>query len=278
MSRIHNFFSSFPRQVLAFDKDEGDNGRVRYSIKSGKGKNKFRIHPENGIVYAAKTSFDQDVYEFNVKAEDNGSPQKKAKSTTVRVEVVKIGESSPSPPVVKSDPAVDVAESDLPGSLITDIQAEDQDGDYLWYEIIEGDENNDFYIGESGNILLAKQLDYDVKREYNLTISVTDGIHIVKTQLLISVINSNNHRPEFTKHEYRVDLSENTESEAEILQLHATDADNDKKLFYSLHATQNPASLNLFRVDSVSGRVTLLQKLDRELIAEHLLIVSVKGE
>lgn len=266
------------RQVLAFDKDEGDNARVRYSIKSGKGKNKFRIHPDNGIVYAAKTSFDQDVYEFNVKAEDNGSPQKKAKTTTVRVEVVQIGENSPNPPVVKLDPAVDVAEDDPPGYLITDIRATDEDGDNLWYEIIEGDANNDFYIGESGNILLAKQLDYDVKREYNLTIGVTDGIHIVKTQLLITVINSNNHRPEFTKHEYRVPLSENSESEAEILQLHATDADDDKKLFYSLHAAKNPISLNLFRVDSVTGRITLLQKLDRELIAEHLLIVSVKDQ
>lgn len=263
---------------MAFDKDEGDNGRIKYSIKSGKGKNKFRIHPENGIVYAAKSLADQDAYDLTIKAEDNGNP-KKVKTTSVRIEVVRVDDDSPNPPkIISTDQVVDVAESDSPGYLITDIQADDEDGDHLWYEIIDGDSNSDFYIGESGNILLAKNLNCDVKKEYNLTIAVTDGTHVVKTHLYVSVIDSNNHRPEFTRNEYRVEISENTEREAEILQLHATDADDDKKLFYSLHAAKNPTSLTLFRVDSMSGVVTLLQKLDRELIAEHLLIVSVKDQ
>lgn len=38
-------------------------------------------------------------------------------------------------------------------------------------------------IGESGNVVLAKQLNYEVQRKYNLTISVTDGIHTVFTQV-----------------------------------------------------------------------------------------------
>lgn len=127
-------------------------------------------------------------------------------------------------------------------------------------------------------MLLAKKLDWERKKEYNLTIAVTDGTHVVKTHLFISVINSNDHRPEFTQMEYRVEISENTERESEILQLHATDADDDKKLFYSLHTAKNPSSLNLFRVDSVSGVITLIEKLDRELIVEHLLVVSVKDQ
>jgi protocadherin Fat 1/2/3 len=263
---------------LAFDKDEGENGRIKYSIKSGKGKNKFRIHPENGIVYAAKRLDNDLVYDLTIKAEDNGNP-KKVKTTSVRIQTVKIDGDSPNPPkIISTDQIVDVAESDSPEILIADIQAVDDDNDQLWYEIIDGDVNSDFYISESGKILLAKNLDYDVRKEYNLTIGVTDGNHIVKTHLYVSVIDSNNHRPEFTKHEYRVEISENTERDAEILQLHATDADDDKKLFYSLHAAKNPTSLELFRVDSMTGVVTLLQKLDRELIAEHLLIVSVKDQ
>lgn len=262
---------------MAFDKDEGDNGKVRYSIKSGKGKAKFRIHPDNGIVYAAK-SLDQDSYDLTIKCEDNGNP-KKVKMTSVRIEVVKVTEDSPNPPkIISSDQAVDVTENDQPGYLITDFRAEDEDGDHLWYDITDGDDNNDFYIGESGNLLLAKRLDCEVKKEYNLTISVTDGTHIVKTHLYISVINSNDHRPEFTEKEYRVEISENTEKDSEILQLHATDADEDKKLFYSLHTAKNPSSLNLFRVDSVSGVISLIQKLDRELISEHLLVVSVRDQ
>lgn len=262
---------------MAFDKDAGENGRVSYSIKSGKGKAKFRIHPDNGIVYAAK-NLDQDAFDLMIKCEDNGTP-KKVKTTSVRIEVIQVNENSPNPPkIISQDQVVDVTESDQPGYLITDFQAIDEDGDRLWYEIVEGDDNNDFYIGESGNILLAKRLDCEVKKEYNLTISVTDGTHVVKSHLYVSVINSNDHRPEFTEQEYRVEISENTEKDSEILQLHATDADDDKKLFYSLHTAKNPVSLSLFRVDSVSGLISLIQKLDREIIAEHLLVVSVKDQ
>jgi protocadherin Fat 1/2/3 len=262
---------------LAFDKDIGENGRITYSIKSGKGKAKFRIHPDSGIVYAAK-NLDQDSYDLVIKAEDNGNP-KKVKTTAVHVEIVDAPDDSVHKPIIISaDQAVDVTENDQPGYLVTYFQAEDKDNDRLWYDIIDGDDNNEFYIGESGNVLLAKKLDCEKKREYNLTISVTDGTHIVKTHLYISVINSNDHRPQFTENEYRVEISENTERDSEILQLHATDADDDKRLFYSLHAAKNPASLNMFRLDSISGLLTLTQKLDRELIAQHLLIVSVKDQ
>lgn len=54
--------------------------------------------------------------------------------------------------------------------------------------------------------------------------------------------------------------------------------DEDKTLFYSLHAAQNPISLRLFRIGSISGSVTLSEELDRELIAEHVLIVIVKDK
>lgn len=88
----------------------------------------------------------------------------------------------------------------------------------------------------------------------------------------------NDHRPEFTESVYRIDISENVEEGTEVLQLHATDLDEDKKLFYSLHAAREPISLKLFRVDSVTGSITLAQQLDRELIAEHVLIVIVKDQ
>lgn len=144
---------------------------------------------------------------------------------------------------------------------------------------LDGDDKNDFFIGrDNGNVLLAHQLDWETKKEYNLTISITDGVHAVNTQLYISVIDINDHRPEFTDSVYRVDISEHVEEGTEVLQLHATDLDEDKKLFYSLHAARDPVSLKLFRVDSVTGSLTLAEQLDRELVAEHELTVIVKDQ
>lgn len=52
-----------------------------------------------------------------------------------------------------------------------------------------GDDQHEFYIGrDNGNVLLAKTLDWETRREYNLTISITDGVHTVTTQLYITVL------------------------------------------------------------------------------------------
>lgn len=140
-----------------------------------------------------------------------------------------------------------------------------------------GDENNDFFIGrDNGNILLAKNLDWETKREYNITIGISDGVHSITTQLYISVIDINDQRPEFSEPIYTVHIAENTAEGTEILQLQATDLDEDKTLFFSLHAARNPSSLKLFRVNSVTGSLTLAQELDREVAQEHVLIVIVK--
>ncbi|XP_061517128.1 fat-like cadherin-related tumor suppressor homolog isoform X2 [Anopheles gambiae] len=267
-------------RVLATDQDIGENGRVTYSIKPGRGKaKKFRIDPDTGVIYAARTFEIDTEYDLLVRAEDHGVP-KRSQQARVVVAVVGVPLESENAPVVKTgDQHVEVTESDAPGYLVTLIQASDADGEQVWYDIVGGDERHEFYIGrDNGNVLLAKYLDWERQREYNITISISDGVHMVYTQLYVSVIDINDHRPEFTESVYRVDISENIEEGMEVLQLHATDEDEDKKLFYSLHAARDPVSLKLFRVDSVSGSIVMAHRLDRETLAEHVLIVIVKDQ
>ncbi|XP_040169860.1 fat-like cadherin-related tumor suppressor homolog isoform X2 [Anopheles arabiensis] len=267
-------------RVLATDQDIGENGRVTYSIKPGRGKaKKFRIDPDTGVIYAARTFEIDTEYDLLVRAEDHGVP-KRSQQARVVVAVVGVPLESENAPVVKTgDQHVEVTESDAPGYLVALIQASDADGEQVWYDIVGGDERHEFYIGrDNGNVLLAKYLDWERQREYNITISISDGVHMVYTQLYVSVIDINDHRPEFTESVYRVDISENIEEGMEVLQLHATDEDEDKKLFYSLHAARDPVSLKLFRVDSVTGSIVMAHRLDRETLAEHVLIVIVKDQ
>lgn len=77
------------------------------------------------------------------------------------------------------------------------------------------------------------------------------------------MIDINDHRPEFSQKVYSVEISENVDKGTEILRLMATDEDADKKVFYSLHAARSPASLSIFKIDSVTGAVFLNEKLDR---------------
>ncbi|GLH14886.1 Fat-like cadherin-related tumor suppressor homolog [Gryllus bimaculatus] len=266
-------------QVLGYDLDEGPNGDITYSIKSGRGIGKFRIHPKTGVVYSQRGFQEGQEYDLRIRAQDNGLPQK-SHTTRVSVQVMKVPKTSPHPPEIKNpNQTVEVTESDDITYLVALIQAIDDDGDMLWYDIVGGDDDHDFFIGrDKGNILLAKKLDWERKNKYNLTISVTDGVHTVYTQLYVTVIDINDCRPNFSEKVYNVEISENVEKGTEILQLLATDDDEDKKVFYSLYAARNPASLSIFKVDSVTGAVVLNEKLDRETIEEHILTVMVKDQ
>nr|XP_031838717.1 fat-like cadherin-related tumor suppressor homolog isoform X2 [Nomia melanderi] len=266
-------------RVLANDKDVGDNGKIQYSIKGGRSKGKFRIHPTTGMVYSQRGFEAGQEYEMMIRASDSGEPQR-SHQTRVSVQVVEVPKESENPPVFRTNnQSVEVTESDEVGFLVALVQATDKDGDSLWYDILDGDKRDEFFIGrDNGNVLLAKKLDWETQNFYNLTISVTDSVHTAVTQLLVTVIDINDHRPEFTENTYHVDISENVEKGEKILQLHATDEDEDKKVFYSLHAAQNQASLEIFHVDSVTGAVTLNEVLDRETIEEHVLTVMVKDQ
>ncbi|XP_043267899.1 fat-like cadherin-related tumor suppressor homolog isoform X3 [Venturia canescens] len=266
-------------RVLASDKDVGENGKIQYSIKGGRGKGKFKIHPTTGMVYSQRGFEAGQEYEMMIKAADNGEPQR-SHQTRVSVQVVEAPKESENPPIFRiNNQTAEVTESDEVGFLVALAQATDKDGDTLWYDIVEGDKRDEFFIGrDNGNVLLAKKLDWETQNSYNLTISASDGSHESRTQLFVNVIDINDHRPKFSESTYRVDISENVEKGETVLQLHASDEDEDKKVFYSLHAAQSQESLRIFHVDSVTGTITLNDYLDRETIEEHVLTVMVRDQ
>ncbi|XP_044259254.1 fat-like cadherin-related tumor suppressor homolog isoform X3 [Tribolium madens] len=264
-------------QVLAFDRDSGPNSELHYSIKSGKGKSKFKIDNTTGMVYAQKGFEPNQEYELNIKATDGGNTSKSS-ICKVSVHVISVPLKSKHPPVILKPPqAVKLTEGDEIGFLVALIEAHDKDNDTLWYDIVGGDPGNDFYIGkETGNILLAQKLDYETQNEYSLNISVSDSVHTVYTQLNVSVIDINDHRPEFSESTYKVEISEAVPVNTEILRLRASDKDDDSKLIYSLYSARNIISLQTFKVDSITGVIYLTDNLDRESLDEHILTVMVR--
>lgn len=68
---------------------------------------------------------------------DHGEPHQRSQTTRVSLHVVSVPEESPHPPVIKSTNLhVKITENDEVGFLVAVIQAEDPDGDLLWYQII----------------------------------------------------------------------------------------------------------------------------------------------
>jgi protocadherin Fat 1/2/3 len=49
--------------VIAYDKDVGPNADIDYSIKSGRGHGRFKIHPKTGMI-----SSDKEFHEGKLRA------------------------------------------------------------------------------------------------------------------------------------------------------------------------------------------------------------------
>ena len=69
----------------------------------------------------------------------------------------------------------------------------------------------------------------------------------------VRVLDINDNRPQFEQALYKVDIPENTPKGTDILTVIATDRDEDKRLFYTIHSSVEKSSLNKFRINSQTG-------------------------
>ncbi|XP_037803520.1 fat-like cadherin-related tumor suppressor homolog [Penaeus monodon] len=265
-------------RVVAVDEDEDDNGDITYSIEGDQWLGTFKIDNKTGIISAKAGLNPEEDYEFTVQAIDNGRPRN-ASSCLVVIDVVPVPEDSKNPPSIleEAEARVTVLESDPIGQHVTLINARDEDGDRVWFDIIAGDDEYKFAIGrDTGSIMLAGKLDAEKKSLYNLTIGVTDGVYTVTSQVIVSVLDVNDNRPAFSEPTYEVEVGENTSPGTTIATLTASDPDSDKHLTFTLVNTAHVASASKFMVSPESGDIVLYEPLDREVQEVHILTVCVK--
>nr|KAF6460308.1 FAT atypical cadherin 1 [Molossus molossus] len=288
-------------RVIATDRDGGANAEISYSIEEGNEHGKFFIEPKTGLVSSKKFSAAGEYDILSIKAVDNGRPQK---WSTTRLHIEWISKPKPSPEPIAFEESFftfTVMESDPVAHMIGVISVEPP-GTPLWFDII-GDTlaREVFYIfqmtcdlnctAEGGNydshfdvdkgtgtIIVAKPLDAEQKSSYNLTVEATDGTSTILTQVFIKVIDTNDHRPQFSTSKYEVIIPEDTVPETEILQISAVDKDEKNKLIYTLQSSVDPLSLKKFRLDPATGSLYTSETLDHEATHQHVLTVMVRDQ
>ncbi len=88
--------------------------------------------------------------------------------------------------------ALTIAEDSELQTEVGQVSAIDEDGDFLEYRIIRGNDEDKFDIDkETGLLRLKSKLDYEHKSQYNLTIEVTDHAQKVSKDIIIHVTNIN---------------------------------------------------------------------------------------
>ncbi|XP_026859393.2 protocadherin Fat 2 [Electrophorus electricus] len=264
-------------RMLAHDDDVGLNGMITYTLVDNMDR-RFDVHPTTGVV-TATGEFGQGNYSIlMIKATDHGSPARMSKA---RLDVEWLPQPESSSTLLAFDEAhfnFAVMETD-PVTHMVGIISTEITSSLLWFDIIGGDEDQDFYIEkDTGSVLIARCLDAGKRSNYNLTISVTDGSQMITTQAYIRVLDMNEHRPEFLKTLYEVRVPEDTAPWKEILQISAHDADTNSRLVYSIHSSLHPDSLKYFHLDPKSGVLVLTDELDYEAFSMHILIVMVRDQ
>ena len=266
-------------RVIAFDKDEGLNSQLTYSINNGvAGPSRFKIDPETGLVYTTTSLHAGEEYQLLVQAKDSGNPQL-SDISRVSVEIIAALSDANNTITIQEQHRVDVFETDPVGHLVILLQAESEQDTQLFYKIVAGNEGFDFSVSrDKGSLLIAKPLDGRRQGEYRLNVSVTDGAIQEFTLVQVTVIDVNEDRPQFSSPEFQVDVPENVSLGALITTLTADNHRSETKKFFSVHTAQSLDSIHMFTVDPMDGRVTLARPLDREKIPQHILTVAVKDQ
>uniref|UniRef100_Q8BNA6-2 Isoform 2 of Protocadherin Fat 3 n=1 Tax=Mus musculus TaxID=10090 RepID=Q8BNA6-2 len=262
-------------RAFAFDKDEGPNAEISYSIVDGNDDGKFFIDPKTGMVSSRK-QFTAGSYDIlTIKAVDNGRPQK---SSTARLHIEWIKKPPPSPiPLTFDEPFYNftVMESDKVTEIVGVVSVQPANTP-LWFDIVGGNFDSSFDAEKGvGTIVIAKPLDAEQRSVYNMSVEVTDGTNIAVTQVFIKVLDNNDNGPEFSQPHYDVTISEDVLPDTEILQIEATDRDEKHKLSYTIHSSIDAVSMRKFRMDPSTGVLYTAERLDHEAQDKHILNIMV---
>lgn len=149
------------------------------------------------------------------------------------------------------------------------------------FSVAAGDENRDFSISEdSGIVRVAKNLNYERKSRYVLTVRAEDCAGDIgngetrfdTAELTISIVDINDNPPTFLDSPYLAHVMENVipPNGGFVITVKAYDADTppfNSQVRYFL----KEGDADLFRINASTGEISLLRALDREQQAEYTL-------
>uniref|UniRef100_A0A670YLY7 FAT atypical cadherin 4 n=1 Tax=Pseudonaja textilis TaxID=8673 RepID=A0A670YLY7_PSETE len=265
--------------IVAADPDEGANGELSYSITSGDSLGQFSID-KNGVL-SIKQTLDresQSFYSLIVQVNDMSFPPAFRYTSTAQVSIILL-DVNDNPPSFISPRLTYIPENTPIDTIIFKAQATDPDSgpnSYIEYNLLNPS-GNKFSIGTiDGEVRLIGELDRETVSNYTLTIIATDkGQPFLSssTDIVAIILDINDNNPLFAQKLYKVEIAENTLTGTDIVQVFATDNDegSNGQVRYTIISGNTNSD---FRIDSVTGVITIAKPLDREKIASYSLTIQ----
>ena len=255
----------------ATDLDSGIYGQVTYILETQTAD--FSLNSKTGALMVSR-ELDRETKEFydlTIRAVDGDLNLPLSAYANVRIRILDVNDVAP---IFTAKKYVVKAREDLPvGSVVGFVDASDPDlyqGGQISFSIDGGPEPDTFHIDKlSGAVKIRKELDYESKQVYNLTIIAVDGgspslVSMATFIVEILDVNENTHPPIFDSFYVEAAVPENMPIGSLVTKVGAKDFDkegsDDSRISYSIRAGDG---LNSFNIDD-SGNIVTSVMLDRE--------------
>ncbi|KFV61323.1 Protocadherin Fat 2, partial [Dryobates pubescens] len=267
-------------QLKAEDADTDDNGRVKYSLLTPT--EKFAINSVTGEVMVTG-ALDRELWpSYVLKIEARDQPKTGYQLFSVTDLIVTLEDvNDNTPQCLPALNSVKVPE-DLPvGTILLFLEAFDPDagsGGEVRYSLVN-DEEMMFRVDKlTGALRLEKELDYEKKDSYNLTVQVSDaGKPFTRSSLChlevnILDVNENLHPPRFASFVFKGWVQENSPEGTSVMMVTAKDIDKGKdgEVQYFL---REGTGLSAFSIEKDTGTIRTIGPLDREGTSHYWLTV-----
>uniref|UniRef100_A0A8C6VM71 FAT atypical cadherin 4 n=1 Tax=Naja naja TaxID=35670 RepID=A0A8C6VM71_NAJNA len=281
--------------LTAVDGDLGDNGTVTFILQESEiGGNSggfpivswgaFRLDPVSGKLSTISQldREEQEHYSLHVVATDLGNPPL---SSVALVNVSLLDVNDNSPLFYPIQYFAHIHENEPAGSYIVTVSASDPDlglNGRVRYSISAGDTSRFQIHSQTGVITTKTTLDREEKTAYQLQVVASDVIAVdqglpkpLRDQAIVQVYmkDINDNAPKFLKELYQATISELAPNLTQVLRVSASDVDegNNGLIHYSIIGGNEE---NQFAIDTGTGQVTLIGKLDHEATAFYSLTIQ----
>uniref|UniRef100_A0A8C7H808 FAT atypical cadherin 2 n=1 Tax=Oncorhynchus kisutch TaxID=8019 RepID=A0A8C7H808_ONCKI len=270
-------------QVHATDLDSEDNGNILYSMLTLT--DLFKINELTGEVKVSDR-LDREAFprhNLKIEARDQSKTDPQLFSMTDLVVVLEDINDNP-PKFVPKIYNIKVPE-DIPlGTVLLWVESYDLDlgsAGQVSYNL-KNSENGAFFLDAStGSLTLEKELDFERRQSYNLTVRAVDhGLpRSLSSSCFIEVevldVNENLNKPVFSMFVYEASVREDAPVGTSVFTLTAADRDlgRDGVVRYHIH---DGSGLGVFMIDEETGVIRTAETLDREAVPHYWLSVYAK--
>ncbi|XP_033956694.1 cadherin-23 [Pseudochaenichthys georgianus] len=258
-------------QVQATDADQGENGGVLYRILTGNSNSLFSIDRHSGLLTRGRRALDRETSSSHVLEVEAYNSDEGSMRSLVRV-IIYVDDANDEAPVFTQQQynRLGLRETAGVGTSVIVVRATDPDtgdGGAVAYALVTGSDRKFEVDVSTGLVTTVDYLDYETKTTYLMNVSVTDQappFHKGFCTVYVTLLNELDEAVAFLSAGYEVSLRENIAMGTQVTQVQAQSADNLNQLTYRFDPDTSPSALALFKIDSVTGRITVTGLLDRE--------------